>query len=180
MKKYILIFYFLLSILPAFAQKQANVWYFGRVGLDFNQTPPLPLNNGISNSQEGSAAISDHNGSLLFYTNGGFIANRKHVSMKNGGGLLGDLSSTDNTVIVPVPGNDSIYYLFTIGSAFQADKGLRYNIINMKGDTGFGEVVSKNILLEASAFEKLAAVKHCNKKDVWIMIHKWDSDEYYA
>ncbi len=181
MKKYILTGCFLLFTFWGFAQKQANIWYFGtRVGLDFNQTPPKALNNGIANSEEGSATISDHNGKLLFYTNGGFIANRKHGLMKNGGGLLGDLSSTDNAVIVPSPGNDSIYYLFTIGSQSQFNKGLRYNIINMRGDAGFGEVVSKNILLESSAFEKLAAVKHCNNKDVWVMIHKWDTDEYQA
>ena len=181
MKKYILTSWFLLSILHGFTQKQANTWYFGtHVGLDFNQTPPVALNNGIANSQEGSATISDNNGNLLFYTNGGIVANRKHGLMKNGGGLLGDLSSTDNAVIVPSPGNDSIYYLFTIGSVFQIDKGLRYSIINMRGDAGFGEVVSKNILLESSAFEKLAAVKHCNNKDVWIMIHKWNTDEYQA
>lgn len=168
-------------MLFGYAQKQANIWYFGtRVGLDFNYTPPLPLNNGAANSEEGSAAISNHNGRLLFYTNGVIVANRKHSLMKNGAGLLGDLSSTDNTIIIPSPGNDSIYYLFTIGSVYQVNKGLRYNIINMRGDAGFGEVVSKNISLEPSSFEKLAAVKHCNNRDVWVVIHKWNSDEYHA
>lgn len=181
MKKSILIFLFLNIGFVAFAQKQANIWYFGtNVGLDFNQTPPATLNNGIANSQEGSATISDHNGNLLFYTNGVIIANRKHTVMKNGTGLLGDLSSTDNALVVPSPGNDSIYYLFTIGSVYQLNKGLRYSIINMRGDAGFGEVIDKNIIVEPSTFEKVGAVKHCNKRDVWIVIHKWNTDEYHA
>ena len=88
--------------------------------------------------------------------------------MKNGDNLMGDLSSTNNTVIVPLPGNDSIYYLFTIGAQNQSTRGLRYSIINIRGDSGFGEVEQKYILIEAATFEKLAAVKHCNKRDVWI------------
>lgn len=164
-----------------FSQKQANNWYFGnRAGLDFNQLPPVALNNSVSNSDEGSAAISDQNGQLLFYTNGVTVINRTHVLMKNGGGLLGASSSTDNTIIVPGPGNDSIYYLFTVGAVYQQGKGLRCNIINMKGDGGFGELINKNILVDPNAIEKLAAVKHCNKKDVWVVFHKWNSDEYHA
>jgi gliding motility-associated-like protein len=174
-------YHFVFFISITFAQKQANIWYFGnRVGLDFNQLPPLPLLNSDIRSEEGSAVISDNNGKLLFYTNGQRLLNRKHVPMKSNGNLLGDISSTDNTIVVPSPGNDSIYYLFTIGSAFQLNKGLRYNIININGDDGFGEVINNNIQLEPAAFEKIAAVRHCNNKDVWIVIHKWDSNEYHA
>lgn len=98
-----------------FAQKQANIWYFGtRVGLDFNQTPPLVLSNGVANSEEGSAAISDYNGKLLFDTNGEILANRKHSLGKNGGGLKGDLSSTERgkpTVRKKIY-EQVLYYLF--------------------------------------------------------------------
>jgi gliding motility-associated-like protein len=167
--------------LPAVAQKQANIWYFGnRVGLDFNAIPPKPIYNSVLNAVEGSAVIADNNGKLLFYSNGISIANRKHEIIKNGAGLLGDLSSTDNVLIIPSPGNDSIFYVFTVGSAFQQNKGFRYTIINGNADGGFGEVTTKNSILQPDAFEKLAAVKHCNNKDVWVVIHKWNSDEYYA
>jgi hypothetical protein len=88
--------------------------------------------------------------------------------------------STDNTIIVPNPGNDSIFYLFTIGAAYKLNKGFRYTVINMSGDGGFGEVIDKNVILESAAFEKIAAVRHCNNKDVWVVIHKWDSDIYLS
>ena len=100
--------------------------------------------------------------------------------MLNGNNLMGDLSSTNNALIVPLPGNDSIYYLFTIGAQNQLAKGLRYSIINMKGDLGYGAVEQKNILIEGETYEKIAAVKHCNKKDVWIVIRKWNTDEYHS
>jgi gliding motility-associated-like protein len=179
-RKFLILFFFLLIGLTAITQKQANTWYFGMgAGLDFNYTPPVPLHNGQANSYEGCATVSDNTGRLLFYTNGLVVMNRKHEAMLNGNGLRGDLSSTSNTIIVPMPGNDTLYYLFTIGSTTQVSKGLCYNIINIKGDNGFGEVIQKNIFVE-EAFEKLAAVRHCNKKDIWIVIRRWESDEYDA
>lgn len=165
----------------AIGQKQANIWYFGKkVGLDFNYQPPQPLNNGKANSIEGSSTIADNNGKLLFYTNGLVIVNRQHLQMKNGNALRGDLSSTNNTLIIPLPGNDSLYYVFTISAALQETQEFQYNIVNMKGDGGLGEVTSMNILIEDVIFEKLAAIRHCNNRDVWIVIHKWNSDEYHS
>jgi gliding motility-associated-like protein len=184
LKKYILISCFLLCNFLGFAQKQANIWYFGNgVGLDFNQVPVQPLNNGAVNSIEGTSVISDNNGRLLFYTNGFEIMNRQHLVMKNGGTLAGNPSSTNNAVIVPLPGSgDTIYYVFTVGAANQAKQQFQYNIVNMKGDGGLGEVepTGMNIIIEDKLFEKLAAVKHCNKKDIWIVVHKWNSDEYHS
>lgn len=181
MKKIILTYCFLAVTLFAAAQKQANTWYFGnKIGLDFNQSPPKVLANGFVASLEGCAAISDINGKLLFYTNGLKLANRKHTLMMNGDSLMGSLTSTNNAVVVPLPLNDSIYYVFTVGAQNENAKGFRYSVINMHGDGGYGAVIQKNILIEDQTFEKLAAVKHCNKRDVWITIHKAASDEYHT
>ncbi len=181
MKIYIIAIPFLLISIFVSAQKQTNTWYFGnRVGLDFNQSPPIALYNGTANSLEGSAAMSDNNGRLLFYTNGLYVQNRKHENMANGTGLRGELSSTNNTVIVPMPGNDSMYYLFTIGSATIEFPSFSYNIIDMKADNGFGAVIAKNVLIEDDVLEKVAAIRHCNKRDAWIVIQKWNSDKYYT
>jgi gliding motility-associated-like protein len=171
----------LFTILFVFAQRQASVWYFGnKAGLDFKQSPPQALYDAGLSSLEGCATISDANGQILFYTNGVSVNNKMHKLMKNGSGLMGDLSSTSNAVIVPLPGSGNIYYLFTVGAQRQPDKGFRYNIIDMNGDSGLGEVTQKNILIEDQSFEKLAAIHHCNKSDVWITIRKWGADEYHT
>ncbi len=181
MKKLFITYCFVIAALSVAAQKQSNTWYFGnKVGLDFNQLPPKVLNNGAITSLEGCAVISDNNGKMLFYTNGLRVMNRKHVLMAQGDSLKGDLSSTNNAVIVPMPLNDSIYYLFTVGAQSQSAKGFRYSVININGDGGYGAVVQKNILIEDQVFEKLAAVKHCNKTDVWITVHKGGTDEYHS
>ncbi|HMU08920.1 MAG TPA: gliding motility-associated C-terminal domain-containing protein [Ferruginibacter sp.] len=181
MRKYILTYGILFFTYSLFGQKQTNIWYFGnKAGLDFNQTPPLVLRDGKASSFEGTSSMCDNNGKLLFYTNGQVIMNRQHLQMKNGGALSGHQSSTNNTLIVPQPGNDSIYYVFTTGAALQETKQFQYNIVNMKGDGGLGEVIAGNVLIEDNIFEKIAGVKHCNKRDAWILVHKWDSDEYHA
>jgi len=136
--------------------------------------------NSTLSSVEGCATMADANGQLLFYSNGVTINNRQHKPMKNGTGLLGDLSSTDNVVIVPLPGSSTIYYVFTVGSQRQTEKGFRYTVVDMNGDLGLGEVIQKNILIETESFEKLAAVHHCNKRDVWVTIRKWDTNEYHT
>lgn len=181
MKKTILTFCCLIIVMMAAAQKQANIWYFGnKAGLDFNQVPPVPLTNGKASSFEGTSVMSDNNGKLLFYTNGTVVMNRQHLLMKNGGNLGGHTSSTDNTLIVPLAGSDSIYYIFTTGAALQETHQFQYNIVNMKHDGGLGEVVTGNVLIEDLIFEKIAGVRHCNNRDTWIVVHKWNSDEYHA
>jgi len=140
----------------------------------------LVLNNGGANSQEGSSVMSDNNGKLIFYTNGVAVLNRKHAIMPNGDFIKGELSSTDNAVSVPMPGNDSIYYLFTVGSAFEEAPAFSYSVIDMKADGGFGDVIVKNNFIADTVLEKLAAIRHCNKKDFWIVVHKWNTDMYYS
>ena len=153
------------------AQKQHNNWYFGNaVGLNFNVNPPVALSNGKGNSVEGCATVSDINGNLLFYCNGTSVLNRQHEVMVNGSSIAGDLSSTSNVLIIPLPGNDSIYYLFSIGAGGQGLKGFRYSIININKQGGLGEVITKNVLIADDCYEKMAAVRHCNKKDVSLFL----------
>ncbi|MCY7408654.1 MAG: hypothetical protein LH473_00130, partial [Chitinophagales bacterium] len=63
--------------------------------------------------REACAVMSDTAGNLLFYKDGDTIWNKNHQMMANGFGV-GCESSSNGAVIVPNPGNDSIYYLFTV------------------------------------------------------------------
>ncbi|MDB5201534.1 MAG: hypothetical protein JWQ27_943 [Ferruginibacter sp.] len=181
-KKIILMSFTLLSFMSAAqAQKATFNWLFGqKVGLNFNQSPPAIISNTNLNAIEGSSAISDGDGKLLFYSNGVTVMNKLNEVMDNGSGIAGDVSSTCNSVIIQLPGNDSLYYLFTVGAAGQALQGFRYHVINMRANNGLGKVIEKNMLVDNQYFEKIAAVRHCNRTDAWIMVRKWQSDEYHA
>lgn len=177
MRAQILLFILILQI-SAFAQKEANIWYFGKYGgLDFSKGEVEVITNGRLSTTEGVASICDSAGNLLFYTDGVTVWNKNHKMILNGYALKGHPSSTQSGVIIPMPDNDSLYYLFTISYEGNPD-GFCYSIVNIKGDEGRGEVIMKNIPLASPVTEKITGIRHRNKKDYWILTHKWNSDEF--
>ncbi|MCP9751659.1 gliding motility-associated C-terminal domain-containing protein [Ferruginibacter sp. HRS2-29] len=165
------------------AQKTANNWLFGnRAGITFNQSPPQAIMNGQLSSFEGSSSVSDGNGRLLFYTNGVKVYNRKNQVMQNGDGLYGDMSSTSNSVAILQPGSSTRYYIFIVSAASVDYQPLTYSVVDMTSDGGLGAVIptEKNIEINEPIFEKIAAVRHCNKKDVWVVVKAWNSSMYYS
>ena len=184
----------LIAISPcsASAQKQGNMWYFGDgYGLDFNTTPPTLLNDGQTAPMvacgdshiEGTASIADSSGGLLFYTDGHTIWNKNHQPMPNGTGLLGGTSSTQAALIVPQSSSNTRYYVFTTDD-FCNDlaNGLRYSVVDICEDNKQGDIVDgfKNQLLLDTVAEKLAAVRHANGEDFWVLVHKYFTNEFYA
>ncbi|MFH0867082.1 MAG: hypothetical protein V1904_12875 [Bacteroidota bacterium] len=188
------ILYIIFSIFPFFciAQKQGNIWYFGdHAGLDFNTGAPVVLTNGqtyqagsINCPIEGTAVICDSTGALLFYTNGQKIWNKNHQVMPNGDNLLGNYSSTQAALIVPLPGTSRYFYVFTTDDFCEDNLqyGFRYSIVDICQDNGFGDIMidKKNIKLLDTVAEKLTAVSHANGIDYWIITHKYYSDAFYS
>ncbi len=165
--------------MPVFSQNMAANWIFGNNnGLSFTQLPPTLIINPKINTLEGCSAISDGNGALLFYSNGVRAYNRKYLTMENGENLGGDLSSTCNSVIIPVPDHDSLYYIFTVSAVISEDRSLSYAVVNMNAANGLGAVIEKNVRVTSPAFEKLSAVRHCNKRDSWIIVKVPNSSQY--
>ena len=176
MKKILLILT-LISSLQAFAQGEANNWYFGfGAGLQFNQATgnTTVLYDGQLSTNEGCSTISDANGNLLFYSDGITVWNRNHQVMPNGNGLFGDPSSTQSALVVPKPDDPDIFYIFTVDIKFNnepVDYGLNYSIVDMSLDGGFGDVTAdKNINLLSTCSEKITAVlKDCVTKSIWVI-----------
>ena len=181
------LFFYLILIIghPTFAQKQNNQWRFGFGGaLDFNTLPPSFVNGSVIATSEGSASVADRiTGALLFYTNGGTVWNANNQVMPNGTGLLGGtalLSSTTAAVIVPKPGSQTDFYIFTV-DAFGGPNGFRYSEVDMTLGGGLGDVKipSKNTLLFAPSAEKVAAVAHANGVNYWVIAHGINNNSYY-
>lgn len=172
---YVVIIIFLSSFL--FAQGEANIWYFGEnAGLDFNNGTPVALTDGQINTNEGCAVLSNNLGQLLFYTDGVTIYNKNHQVMLNGSGLLGHSSSTQSATIIPKPGTNNLFYVFT-QTINAGPNGLRYSVVDLNLDGGLGGVTSeKNIFVTAPSCEKLAVVKHANNIDYWILVHGWNNN----
>lgn len=178
LSKTILMFLVMLLVATATqAQNEANNWIFGNQGgLNFSSTTPVALSftsNPTFNTQEGSSSISDQTGALLFYTDGRTVWNRNHQQMPNGFGLLGGSSATQSALIVPRPGSECRqYFIFTVDEMGpQKQQKLSYSLVDMSQAGGLGDVTIKNTLLKTDVSEKLAAVRHANGIDFWLMAH---------
>jgi outer membrane protein OmpA-like peptidoglycan-associated protein/6-phosphogluconolactonase (cycloisomerase 2 family) len=184
-KLYSKIFFVFVLILFAFntsifAQLEASNWVFGNGGgISFKSGSPVAFSGSKINTTEGCATISDKTGQILFYTDGITVWDRNNTPMPNGENLFGDPSSTQSGVAVPLPGNNSKYYLFTIDA--EANKhGFCYSIIDMSLNNNKGDVIEKNTLLKTPSTEKITAVKHRNNKDYWILTHNFNSNSFLA
>ncbi len=174
----LLLIAFLIQNASLSAQNEVSKWYFGmNAGLDFMTTPPTPLTNGMINTIEGVATIADKSGNLLFYTDGSTIWDKNHAVMTNGTGLTGNSSSTQSGIIVRKPGSNTIYYVFTqsIGQV-----PLSYSEVDMTQAGGLGAVTVKNTTVVLTNTEKLTSAWHCNGKDVWVLTHMNNSNDFHA
>lgn len=172
MKKLLFTLLFL-SAFSVFAQKEASNWYFGdNAGINFNVDTGVvtPLNDGALSTVEGCTTISDTDGNLQLYTDGSTLYNANHQVMPNGFGLLGDESSSQSALVVPKPGDSTIYYVFTVGSN-QNQTGLNYSEVDMTLDGGLGDITTtKNVNLLNKCSEKISAVlKDCTTGNIWVI-----------
>jgi len=162
----------------SFAQKEANNWNFGWNGaITFANGSPAYVPGSQLVTSEGCASISDSSGSLLFYTDGITVYNKNNAIMANGTGLLGNSDATQAALIVKKPGSFTDYYIFAVTNEAHPD-GITYSLVDMTLNAGLGGVTLKNQLLYTPSTEKLAATKHANGTDVWIITHDWMSDAF--
>lgn len=168
-----------------YQHSNSNYWAFGRfAGIDFNIFPPRPVVTSI-NTGEGSAAICDKYGDLLFYTDGTTLWNNLHSIMSNGSRLnsFSTYSSTQAAVIVPIPNNNEQYYVFSLQSFDNSLNSckLAYSKVDMSLGGGLGAVIAseKAILLDSLLSEKMVAVAG-KTGDIWLIVHKRHSNEFLA
>jgi gliding motility-associated-like protein len=171
----------LFSVTELLAQKEANNWYFGNnAGISFSSGSPVANSNGALVTMEGVSSISDAAGNLLLYTNGMTIYDKTHNAMPNGSGLLGGTSSSQSAVIIRRPGSSAQYFVFTAAQDENPD-GICYSLVNMTLNGGKGDVTAtKNIKLMGPATEKLTAINHCNRRDVWVIAHEFGTNRFFA
>ncbi len=176
--------------ITTFAQNRIyNLWYFGEyAGIDFSNGDPTAIQGGQITGLEGCATICDNDGTLLFYTDGQKVYNANHEIMENGDNLMGHWSSAQSALILPKlepqPRNTGKqYYIFTTDDSAEQhlSNGWRYSIVDMSLDGGLGAITNdKNILLAEMVTERQVAIPHSNNQDIWLVGHKWNSNEFIA
>ncbi|MBF9220825.1 T9SS type B sorting domain-containing protein [Hymenobacter ruricola] len=175
----------LLDARPAYCQLETSNWYFGSgSGLSFRTGSPVVLISSIA-SNEACSAASDPRGNPLFYTNGETLWNRNDNVMATG--LGGHQSATQGALIVPDPGSTDLFHVFALDAVEQSlVGGLRHTIVDMRLNGGLGNATAvKGVrmptpTLSSPVTEKLAAIRHANGYDYWIVVHGWQSDAFYS
>jgi uncharacterized Zn ribbon protein len=182
-KNIFLLFFLILGVSLAFAQGENDNWYFGRnAGVNFSGSAPIALTNGQINTDEAVGTVSDANGNLLFYTDGGSVWTREH-QMMNGGFGLGGTYTTAQLSIARNPANLMQYYIFTGATNSFPNSFVAYTIVDMSlgplGANGqpLGEVIPnrKNIpILDNNGntifSEAVTLVMHEDNASFWLLL----------
>ncbi|MFA6152119.1 MAG: gliding motility-associated C-terminal domain-containing protein [Chitinophagaceae bacterium] len=175
---FLLLISFLIIIPNALAQKENNIWTFGKkTGLDFNSGSPVVIKTSMT-TIESSTSVCSADGSLLFYTDGITVWNQGHIPMPNGTGLLGNdaSSGTQAISICQFPNDPKRYYIISVNAEevyIDGSQGyLRYSVVDMRLNGGTGDVVvsEKNILLDSNTNESFTLARG-NGCTTWIIAH---------
>ncbi|MCK5281711.1 MAG: PKD domain-containing protein, partial [Cyclobacteriaceae bacterium] len=161
----------------------ANYWYFGNnAGINFNEQPPVAVSDGQLMAPEGSASISERNGENLFYTDGVIIYDQDHNVMFNGNNIGGENSSTQSSIIIPFPNDETLFYVFTTREVYNPSRDyvLSYSVVDIKeiGNGTVGEVVTQNKPLFEKTTERITATSPGGF--VWLIAHELGNNTFRA
>jgi hypothetical protein len=123
-------------------QFQNNNWYFGNgatISFQNNGAPILGSPTTSLFTDEGSSSISDINGTLLFYSDGGTVWDANDAVMANGANIQGfgyGGSSVQSCIIIKKPGSANLYYIFCAAESGAPSTPFSYSIVDMSIGTG--------------------------------------------
>gem|GEM_PF-4802624 len=156
------------------SNSEGKNWIFGNNALLTFTTPPVTQTIDAP-FPAGTSIVSDPLGNMLFYTNGNTIFDKNGEVMLNGTGLAGAPSQKSNSLIIPKPGSNALYFVFTLFPKI----GLYYSTVNMEKNGGKGEVIQKNALLNSYTIDMAGFINNGNDK-AWLVSPINTGNIFYA
>lgn len=184
-----LILWTTLSPCTAFAQGEGDVWFFGdSVLLDFKPAlaqqgaMPVVVPKAYQEAQECSSTLCTPDGRLLLYTNGWQLRDSNHSYYANwvpNQNWSVNQTLTQGNLLLKV--NDSTVFFFrTFGSLTSMFHNQHfYRVIHLNRNGGLGWIDPVEYPGMDSVTEQMAAVRHANGKDWWLLGHRAESDIFY-
>ncbi|MFD2033685.1 hypothetical protein ACFSKL_02725 [Belliella marina] len=164
-----------------------NVWYFGDgAGMDFNPDPDDPngpIPRAVTHPQNipaGTTTISDETGQVLFYTDGSTVWDLNGDVMENGEDIGGSNQASEGVLAVPIPQDETIFYLFTTSTAADGSNQVKFSLVDIKSEnpTGVGNVVTKDNFLFSPSTEHSAALAAGDT--TWVLFHELGNNTFRA
>lgn len=141
---------------------------------------------------EGCATVSDNNGRLLlasdgvrvwFFDGNNYVPLADPINNSNFDVLLGETSSAQNVIFVPVPNHKYQYYIVTISGATSQKKGIYYSKVDVECTPkivyankvlkdGTGTEVNSNYQNQSEA---LTSVIHSESDKYWVIAYAQDA-----
>lgn len=179
--------------------RENDNWLFGNNKWRFDNTATngfVHTTNLTPYIRYGASVINDKNtGELLFFSNGYSIFNKNNVIMQDGNELFGPSNvnwlyelrgnpSDQSSIIVPIPGSSTKYYVFFInGDRKQNDDanyldytsntptkyGFGYAVVDLSFNGGLGKVLSKEMLFTNSGTNALTSTLASDGNSYWIV-----------
>ncbi len=162
-----------------------------------NPPPVPPYNNMFHFSYWGKQGISYSNpvsGDMKFIISNRVGYGYDFNSFPNDTFILSCPPAQQSYHIIPFNNNPNKFYVVQFQSAV-ADLtaremglqvrcpnavGLAYSIVDLSLNGGVGDFTSVNNVITRSLTEQIATIKHANGRDVWIVVHPYNSAEYRA
>ncbi|MEI9918312.1 MAG: gliding motility-associated C-terminal domain-containing protein [Bacteroidota bacterium] len=148
-----------------------NKWYFGnKAGIDF--TTNKALAESAMNAPEGCSIMCDKNGQQIFYTDGSTVWDKTHTIIATNIG--GNPLSTQSSIIIPVPDDETIYYIFTTQDLDNGTDSLQlnYSVFDLKKNNGKGAIVKQAVLLFMKSTERITA------SGSWLICHDFGNSTF--
>ncbi len=159
--------------------QRSNIWYFGQnAGIDFNQQPPVALDNSIMVAQEGCVAISDQNGQILFYTDGSSVYVEDPVTLVHSEiatNIGGDPDATQSVLATQFPTDQTLWYIFTNQAVHGTNTyELKYSVFDLKANNGTGGIIEQDVTLFTKGTERLTSDGN------WVLMHEYGNNTFRA
>lgn len=170
---------------PSYAWPTHSKWFFGNgvIG-DFSSGASFSTVTGAPaiTSYEGTAAVADQNGNLLWFTNGRRVwdpsGNLIHDNLTTGNeDVRVNGSAVQGVIVVRHPLDPDVYHVFCTDDVISnGNMGLDYFTL----DKGGNVITGPTTIAAGRSFEGITATMHGNGVDVWVMAQDFATGNYNA
>jgi hypothetical protein len=178
MKKLLILLIIILYSFDCYSQSRNCIWIFGdSAGIDFsNLSNPVPITSGMD-GRGSCVSIADSNCNLILYaytwtgisdwsTN---VHNSNLIKILDGDSITGGGTFNELTLI-PSSMDTNKYFIFSCGLDYPNNHGFYYSTIDMSQNAGNGQVIEKNVQINANPIaDCVTSVKHGNGRDWWVI-----------